>query len=797
MVHINKGRLHAFRKLSTSSLHDTDCHHDLRQNLQESIGSTEQLCFSIAWDWMFKGVTSEGINRELSSILECVQLNSAHSLQSLAIPETALLFLAKENVAKYNIMSKSDSASLIQGRSLSTDGKTGLEPDPMTVLRGILTSLQYVVHRHNSAVRMSKEWGWEREDKQFKWAKVSVDEKPNTWQDPGTFSLDPYGSGDFFCKFCMEELSNIYMHCDGCEKLLNKDFNICSHCHREGKYKVSFYQMHPFSTKRFSVLNHTGNMIQERAARCPCKNGKPCSNCDFCTGCSCKCHQQFTLHYRFLGIDDELQLLSDAERIVGADKILHSDETRVRLFSLLSGTCINASMIEQVSPRRREARPQEETADTQTKPRKQSKSKRPREDLTTAVATKKKSKADKKKPVIPPIDFNSIKIETVVTVACDGGTSAAIVKGLDIPSMKLNVCFIEGKSTNWVDFDEIQSVASTSNDSFQTRCAFLTPHEDIDPVPPSSADDLSTAAIAYTAPRGTVIPPDESVASGIAKLNHATFLDFMEKARMLENPTEEALSRLLPRTSRVRSDEIRHLYRNFADCSNIQGDGSSIMFSRREIDIFNYYYTVLGKIPREMAALMPYRAEKDLRRLAKVIDDIGLCQSQEYVEMLKVTVGFLDKLGSSAAKNVAKSSSGTVNEVPAPPPPPPNPPSKIKKQQSLRESPELTEWERENLPQWAVSKTVEWRKLVNDGDPRPVFGCEWCGPKIRNGYKGPFLVKSKLCPTCKRFEKEGYYSRMTAGGTKKTFCFGEETLWWSNQAYLSATTGKVAKSKKA
>ncbi|KAK1736014.1 hypothetical protein QTG54_013150 [Skeletonema marinoi] len=774
MVHINKGRLHAFRKLSTSSLHGTDCHHDLRQKLQESIGNIEQLCFSIAWDWMFKGVTSEGINRELSSILECVHLNRAHNLQSLAIPETALLFLAKENVAKYNTASKNDSASLIQGRSLSAESTSGLEPDPMTVLRGILTSLQYVVHRHNSAVSMSKERGWEKGDKQNKWAKISVDAKPNTWQDPGTFSLDPYGSGDFFCKFCMEELSNIYMHCDGCEKLLNKDFNICSNCHKEGKYRVSFYQMHPFSTKRFSVLNHTGNMILERAARCPCKNGKPCNNCNFCTGCSCKCHQQFTLHYRFMGIDDELQLLSEAERIVGTDKISHADETSARLLSLLSGTCITNTIIEQASPRRRSSLIQEEMEDLEeTYSEKEEKLKRPREDLTTSAVSKRsrgKSKAERKNLVIPPINFNSIKIDTAVTVLSGSNTIPAIVKEVDFPSMRLNVFLTEGKTFDSVDFDAVQSITSSTSDSFQTRCAFLI-QEDVEPVCPSSVDDVSRASIAYTAPRGTVIPPDESVASGIGKLTHKTFSDFIKNARLLESRTEEALARLLPRTSRVRSDEVRHLYRNFADCPIIEGD-SSIIFSRREIDIVNYY-SFLGKVPRDMATLMPYRAEKDLRQLAKVIEDMGLCLSGDYVKMLSETVGILHSLETSAAQNAAKTVHLKANGAPAPPNP-----IKVKKQLNLRQSPELTEEEREMLPQWAVSKTVEWRKLVSDGDPRPVFGCAWCGPKIRAGYEGPLLVKSKLCPTCKVFEKEGYYSRMTAGGSKKLsvletkLCFG-------------------------
>ena len=186
----------------------------------------------------------------------------------------------------------------------------------MTVLSGIFPSLQDVVQRHDSAVRTTQK----HKTGNYKWAKVSIDTKPNTWQDPGTFSLDPYGAVDCFCKFCKGELSNIYMHCDGCETLLNKDFNICSSCHKEGKYKI-YYQMHPCSKKPSSDLNHTGNMEQKGSARCPCKNGThctcTCTYCGYCTGCSCKCHQQFTLHYRFMGIDDELRLLGEAKKIVG------------------------------------------------------------------------------------------------------------------------------------------------------------------------------------------------------------------------------------------------------------------------------------------------------------------------------------------------------------------------------------------------------------------------------------------------------------------------------------------------
>ena len=129
----------------------------------------------------------------------------------------------------------------------------------------------------------------------------------------------------------------MYMHCDGCEKLLNKDFNICSGCHMDGKYKV-FHQMHPFNPKAFSILNHTGNKSQLRQSRCPCKNGKECAYCGFCTGCSCRCHQRFTVHYRFMEQENELELLQKTVSIVGSDTIPQMEETRSRLMSLISQT---------------------------------------------------------------------------------------------------------------------------------------------------------------------------------------------------------------------------------------------------------------------------------------------------------------------------------------------------------------------------------------------------------------------------------------------------------------------------
>ena len=163
-------RLHAFRKLSPSPLQEDDCHHDLRKAILPSIHVKDLICVSVAWDWMFKGVTSDGINREVSSILECARLNQKQSVQSLAIPETSLLFLARDHLG------------LIQVSKDKSEGR--MDSESMRIMRGILPSLQYVVHRHSMAIEASKNWidGGKHE-------KVSIDSKPNAWQNPGALEL--------------------------------------------------------------------------------------------------------------------------------------------------------------------------------------------------------------------------------------------------------------------------------------------------------------------------------------------------------------------------------------------------------------------------------------------------------------------------------------------------------------------------------------------------------------------------------------------------------------------------------
>ena len=236
MVHINKGRLHAFRKVTNEPLPPNDCHAKLRSELlipgtNETVigpGKPEILCISVAWDWMYRGVTSEGINREIVSTLECAALNRKYGAMSLAIPELSLIQMARTLAPKPDEKTAAPGAyreSLVGFDYYAENyhlASPGYSPSASVICKGIFPALQYVVKQHIYAVNVAENL----KSKSFERGKrVSVSERPNAWENPVTHPLDPYGNSDFFCKLCNKELSNVYLHCIGCEVILSKDFN--------------------------------------------------------------------------------------------------------------------------------------------------------------------------------------------------------------------------------------------------------------------------------------------------------------------------------------------------------------------------------------------------------------------------------------------------------------------------------------------------------------------------------------------------------------------------------------------
>lgn len=246
MIHINKGRLHAFRKMSLANLPEDDCHYQIRKDLiAEQNLTSEVLCVSIAWDWMFRGSTARGINREVLTTLEGAILNRKRARVSLAIPELCLLRMAEKFAQpQTSFLSK---GSIVPGAESTSDRKARFD-----VCRGILPGLRYVIKEHVTAMESAS-----ASQSRERGERITLAKYPDTQKDPAVATVDPHGNSDFICKLCSKELSNVYFHCDGCEKLLSKDFNICVSCH-QAKHFAKTVPMHPHNPKRHATINHIG-----------------------------------------------------------------------------------------------------------------------------------------------------------------------------------------------------------------------------------------------------------------------------------------------------------------------------------------------------------------------------------------------------------------------------------------------------------------------------------------------------------------------------------------------------------
>ena len=298
MVHINKGRIHAFRKLSTSDLPADDCHATLRAELleREKI-KKDELCISVAWDWMYRGVTEAGIRRELAATLNCAALNRNRAIKSLGIAEVALLHMSRS----------------IRDQRRRTEGRH-YQPTTEVICRGILPALRVLVKEHQTAMedaRVQVETGTTGHRRNGRNV-LEILSMTDAGQNPAVAQISAYGR-DYNCKVCSRELSNVYSHCSGCETLMQKDFNLCMECYSKKKFKENVAMKGTVGGNLHSAHHHTGGFwnIKCVCAESPLKGN--CNECAQCARCCCACHSKFSVHCRFFSEEDEERLLRRVE----------------------------------------------------------------------------------------------------------------------------------------------------------------------------------------------------------------------------------------------------------------------------------------------------------------------------------------------------------------------------------------------------------------------------------------------------------------------------------------------------
>lgn len=409
------------------------------------------------------------------------------------------------------------------------------------------------------------------------------------------------------------------MHCDGCEVLLSKDFNICVDCHAEGRYQ-QVIQMHPLNPKRHSLINHTGNMKFNRESRCPCKNGPICQQCKYCAGCSCKCHQWFTLHRRFFNNEDENALVRRVEAVLEGDKPLRfSEEVQPRLDAAAG------PVLPQIS----------------------------NDSICLPVKPNSQEKGDDD-IVLPSADKQSTKRLASMARASErtskkrgknesGGNGAAAKKIRASQAGAASEWTISMVQSRLRSFDASQR----PDDLRSSVCS---------PSQPFSCDDLSDGALAFTEPKGSLPPMDRcGKIFGFHSSNLEDLHAFLEKASELTERTPSAMIDLLPPTCDMTEADVRHLFRNFADTGSVRCDtrGGSIrlFYSLREVEII-MYGCLKGLKRKDYIRLMSYRASKSgtisggCSKMCRDIEEwsVGLEKCAAYKKHLEDTVGLLYRL---------------------------------------------------------------------------------------------------------------------------------------------------------
>lgn len=207
---------------------------------------------------LYLGCSKEGIRDVLDNSWECAEICRELELSSLAPMETAILKLAATIPHK-------EQGSLLETMLFPNSCR----PATGTLARGIVTYLDRIHQR-------DQELG-------YTVAKAATPDYDFRW-DVETGKVDAFANTDFQCKICLQELSNSYLHCQGCLDIDKYDYNICLSCYQEGR----FYSRHVGREKN-----------DQRKCKCT-KTAKLCSNCGLCTvHRACLCHANFIHHYRF------------------------------------------------------------------------------------------------------------------------------------------------------------------------------------------------------------------------------------------------------------------------------------------------------------------------------------------------------------------------------------------------------------------------------------------------------------------------------------------------------------------
>lgn len=291
-VHINKGRLHAFRK--------------------KCPGTTEtakDICISVAWDWMFEGTDGPSIGSEIGTSINNLHMNKLNRRESLAISTSTVMHGSFAHMAKLqslHAIGANDAHFLEDQRKRPSDHPPAEQAETPAFQRhrGSCAALEPFVAAFRQAesddiLQNTAFSDAARADLQKGRSDVT---RVDAFTNPSmgdTYCPNANTPEGYDCWTCSTEIANLYVHCMGCQKD-EFDYNLCVDCFKAGQHLCNDKQHAPCVQLRKS--SRTTERLENT---CFCGR-TPCANCPECNmrGGGCKCCMCFQFRWRYAQSED-------------------------------------------------------------------------------------------------------------------------------------------------------------------------------------------------------------------------------------------------------------------------------------------------------------------------------------------------------------------------------------------------------------------------------------------------------------------------------------------------------------
>jgi len=394
-IHLNKGRIHAFRKVTAASAAAEKGF----PGLVAGSATSNDICVSVAWDWMYRGFTPEAIINEVAVIRKTVEENRAQRVKTtyctptptLAILDDTILSSSSRNLALMtNIVDRQNSRTVLatsgsstsideerfwksnwyqtsESTSSTTTEEFNTEHNLIVPLLVEKKHIEYLLQQYeyletdvvDKKLKLFCRWPRMGDDAAMNFENLEQSDSNRTKQIVKPISeklssskqskqtktpilidvlnpeINAYDLDGFQCKSCLQGLSNVYMHCQGCEILLKKDYNVCIRCFRSGFHMISddprildalgkstAGRHHVGLGKGASVIQRGGTFDPDNGFATNSKPGRNCCSqrsCAICGNCynhHCRCHAVFQSRFRFLNTQSLRDRVEDMSKII-------------------------------------------------------------------------------------------------------------------------------------------------------------------------------------------------------------------------------------------------------------------------------------------------------------------------------------------------------------------------------------------------------------------------------------------------------------------------------------------------